>query len=796
MQQLKIAFKLPAMVIAIALLAGASVGLAAYFSSSATVTQQAEQRLAAAADNAATALAADLAAVGADLTLFAGRADTVSAIDQLAAAMADLRARGDATELLQDAYIVQNPHPAGDKLLLDASGQVPGYDEGHGRVHPGLRSLALSRGYADIVLFDGDLNAVYTVDKQADFGTNFGEGGGPWSASALGAVARAALASPAGTITLSDFEAYGPRAGAPASFMATPVYVEGRSHGVLAIQLPAERIEAVLARVKGLGAGGAVLLVGPDGTVYNSSPLIQGNDAGIPVLQGAVVTAALGGATGLGRVEHADGSIAIAAAEPMAFAGVDWALVALESQAAMAAPVIGLGQTILFVGGVMLVVAVAASLVFARSVMRPVSRLIEAMRDMTQEKFDVVVPGLDRADELGVMAEAVEVFRTNGLKARELQSAELGMSAERAGRVQAIQAVQHDIGQVVAAAIEGDFSRRLEANQADADLRQLAENVNALVASVDEGIQATGTVLAALARADLGPRMGGTYKGAFEQLQADTNAVADRLSQIVGQLRDTSGALKTATGETLSGAQDLSERLARQASTIEQTAAAIDQLSRTVMENASEADIASQQAQVISGDAEASAAVMGEATQAMGRITQSSSKISNIIGLIDDIAFQTNLLALNASVEAARAGDAGKGFAVVAVEVRRLAQSAASASADVKLLIEQSAADVQGGTRLVDDAAQRLTAVQGAIRDNAGLLAALAKASRNQARSIDDVSVAVRQIDEMTQHNAALLEETHGSIEQSQAQAGELDRAIGVFTLHNVPSRTRLLRAG
>ena len=103
---------------------------------------------------------------------------------------------------------------------------------------------------------------------------------------------------------------------------------------------------------------------------------------------------------------------------------------------------------------------------------------------------------------------------------------------------------------------------------------------------------------------------------------------------------------------------------------------------------------------------------------------------------------------------------------------------------------------MQGGTRLVDDAAQRLTAVQGAIRDNAGLLAALAKASRNQARSIDDVSVAVRQIDEMTQHNAALLEETHGSIEQSQAQAGELDRAIGVFTLHNVPSRTRLLRAG
>ena len=167
----------------------------------------------------------------------------------------------------------------------------------------------------------------------------------------------------------------------------------------------------------------------------------------------------------------------------------------------------------------------------------------------------------------------------------------------------------------------------------------------------------------------------------------------------------------------------------------------------------------------------------------MERITSSSAKISNIIGMIDDIAFQTNLLALNASVEAARAGDAGKGFAVVAVEVRRLAQSAASASSDVKALIEQSATEVKGGSRLVSSAAEQLAAMLGAVDENASLMQLIAKASREQASAIDEVSTAVRALDEMTQHNAALVEQTNAAIEQTEAQASELDRVVEVFKL-------------
>jgi methyl-accepting chemotaxis protein len=317
----------------------------------------------------------------------------------------------------------------------------------------------------------------------------------------------------------------------------------------------------------------------------------------------------------------------------------------------------------------------------------------------------------------------------------------------------------------------------------DPELNSLAQSVNNLVETVDRGVSETGTVLASLAKADLTHRMNGQFAGALAKLKDDTNAVGDKLTDVVTQLRGTSRTLKTATGEILAGANDLSERTTKQAATIEETSATMEQLASTVAQNANRAQEASVNAQSVTDTAEAGGKVMMAATEAMERITASSGKISNIIGLIDDIAFQTNLLALNASVEAARAGDAGKGFAVVAVEVRRLAQSAASASSEVKALIEQSGTEVAGGSKLVAEAAAKLTAMLEGARKNYELLQGIARESREQASSIDEVNVAVRTLDEMTQHNAALVEETNAAIEQTEAQAAELDRIVDIFTI-------------
>jgi methyl-accepting chemotaxis protein len=432
------------------------------------------------------------------------------------------------------------------------------------------------------------------------------------------------------------------------------------------------------------------------------------------------------------------------------------------------------------------VAGVLAGLVFAlvvtnRYVTGPLSRLTDGMQRLAAGELTIVVPHAAQTDEIGKMAAAVEVFRENAQRVAEMSADERTRQERAAQRAQMMERFQDEFDAVVAASLEGEFGKRV-ATDFDPDVKRIAVNFNTLMETVDRGLGETAGVLSALAETNLTRRIEGDYRGAFARLKADTNRVADNLSEIVSRLKRTSNDLKTATGEILAGANDLSERTTKQAATIEETSAAMEQLATTVVENAKRAESASTNAAEVSRTAEAGGQVMRDATEAMERITASSARISNIIGLIDDIAFQTNLLALNASVEAARAGEAGKGFAVVAVEVRRLAQSAAEASSEVKALIELSGTEVAGGSKLVAEAAGKLEAMLVGARRNNELLEGIARESREQAMAIEEVNVAVRQMDEMTQHNAALVEETNAAIEQTEAQAVELDRIVDVFT--------------
>ncbi len=436
-------------------------------------------------------------------------------------------------------------------------------------------------------------------------------------------------------------------------------------------------------------------------------------------------------------------------------------------------------------GGLIVLVAIATLLIVTNRVLRPLARITGAMKRIAGNELEIEVPGIKRRDEIGAMAHAVEVFRENGLKIRALSEEERASAEAAQQRAAEAAAMSASLSETVAAAGHGDFSKRVEIGFAQENLNQLASTVNNLMVTIERGLGETGEVLAAVAGTDLTRRVVGDYDGAFLNLKQDTNAVADKLADIVMQLKGTSGSLKLATGEILSGANDLSERTTKQAATIEQTSAAMEQLAATVMQNAKRANDASEVAATVTRTAEDGGQVMTAANDAMERITASSAKISNIIGLIDDIAFQTNLLALNASVEAARAGEAGKGFAVVAVEVRRLAQSAAEASKEIKGLIDQSGTEVKSGSKLVADAASKLSAMLTAARSSNELMNGIARDSRDQASSIEEVSAAVRQMDEMTQHNAALVEEINAAIEQTEAQATELDRIVDVFTIED-----------
>eukprot|EP00873_Tetraselmis_striata_P032139 jgi/Tetstr1/452403/TSEL_039439.t1 len=438
---------------------------------------------------------------------------------------------------------------------------------------------------------------------------------------------------------------------------------------------------------------------------------------------------------------------------------------------------------VLLAGLAALIAGSLLAVMIGRGLSGTIKQIAGRMRQLADGDLDLDLDQHQR-HEVGQMVEALTVFRDNGRAMRDMDSEKAQMAARDAEEHRLRADLQARIKSVVSAAVAGDFSGRIDVRYDDAELESFAQSVNMVMETVDRGLSETGQVLAAMADADLSLRVSGTYEGAFAQLKDDTNAMADTFADIVGRLKDTSRALKTATGEILSGANDLSERTTRQAATIEETSASMEQLAVAVTGNAQKAQDALDKTRAASELAQKGGTVMGEANQAMERITTSSARVSDIIKMIDDIAFQTNLLALNASVEAARAGEAGKGFAVVAVEVRRLAQSAAQASSEVKVLIEQSASEVGGGSRLVAQATETLREIREAVIENAEIMGGISNASREQASAISEVSSAVRLLDEMTQHNAALVEETNATIEQTETQVTTLDGIVARFKIN------------
>jgi len=567
-----------------------------------------------------------------------------------------------------------------------------------------------------------------------------------------------------------------------------PIKVDGKYVGTAGIDLALSDVNTAMAALKPFGTGQVMVMSSTGVAVSNPDAKAVGTKLpdSNPVAQIAKQAIAANGLVQLDATGP-DGAAWRYMAAPIAAGGTadKWAIVSTVPVATLSAAVNEARWTIIALSAIC--VLAAAALVFGLMkflVGRPLSSLGQTVDKMAGGEYNLVVPEIDRVDEIGTLSRAVEVFRQNGLKVAEMTEAEATrIIADQAARSKMMRDLQHAFGDVVDAAVAGDFTKRVDANFPDAELNSLAGSVNNLVGTVDSGLAETSTVLSAIARAELVERVRGSYSGAFGRLKDDTNAVADKLTEIVGQLKSTSGTLKTATGEILSGANDLSERTTKQAATIEETSAAMEQLASTVLQNAERAKGASANAGEVTRTAEEGGQVMHQANEAMERITTSSSKISNIIGMIDDIAFQTNLLALNASVEAARAGEAGKGFAVVAIEVRRLAQSAAQASSEVKLLIEQSSGEVKVGSKLVADAASRLAAMLDAARANNVLMDGIARESREQASSIEEVNTAVRAMDEMTQHNAALVEQINAAIEQTETQASELDRIVDIFSL-------------
>ncbi|MCA0928277.1 methyl-accepting chemotaxis protein [Ruegeria profundi] len=667
-----------------------------------------------------------LEGLDADVLALAAVPSTSTALEWFSATWST--SEGDPRQALTTAYISGNPYPAGERQLLSKAEGSEVYHMHHGRFHPPFLSIVDSKGFYDVLLVSPQGDVVYSVKKEKDFTTNLLNG--RFRDSGLGQVFRDAATDAPGTVHFSDLSPYEPSNNVPASFVATKVTNESGDYvGVLVIQVPIAVLDGIVNNPVGLGETGEVLLVGED---YNTR-IASRFENGVKVLEkvpfSEQIEFALSGNTSFfPNATGINGDRVASYVSSIVFHNDRWALVAEQSLDEILAPVRAERNFQILVSIACALVLSVVGWLFARTITGPINSLRHTMEQVTQGDLDVEVPEATRRDDFGTIGKTLVRMRDD---LREARKAEEERNQHQREQEEVVKELSIGLRRLSA----GDFSQPI-------------------------------TV---------------PFRSDHEQLRQDFNTTMQTLNATVVEVINTSNSIRQGAAEISQASEDLSHRTESQAATLEQTAAALDEMTASVKSAAEGAKSVEVTMTESRKEAEDSGAVVQNAVAAMTEIEESASHISQIIGVIDDIAFQTNLLALNAGVEAARAGDAGRGFAVVASEVRALAQRSSEAAMEIKTLIGNSSKQVERGVDLVGKAGEALNRIVDRVGHISQMVSEIADGAAEQSTGLGEINIGVTQLDEVTQQNAAMVEESSASSHLLNSDAAKLSELVARF---------------
>jgi methyl-accepting chemotaxis protein len=628
---------------------------------------------------------------------------------------------GAAQETLQQLYVFENPHPAGEKDQLRDAADGSAWSETHAEYHETFHTFQQEREYYDVFLFDLDGNLVYSVFKKLDFATNFRSG--EYSNSDLGAAFQKATSMSHGEVYVTDFAAYAPSNEAPAKFVAAPVFdTDGTRLGVVALQLPADKIGHIISDSDVLGETGQIYAVGEDGTARSNSTRPGGHgilDAlpALPQIEAAQHSeeTMMTGVTGL------SGEPVIAYTKIFDAFGKEWHLILEQDLTEANASTRHLLSLVLLQTVIVLIIAAALAFWIASKLTHRIVALSDSVTTLSGGDLESIVAETKTGDELGDIARALERFKT------ELAAGKDAIS-ERQRSVESQAKVMNQLSDALA---------RLADGRLDCGLRD-------------------------------------SFPPEYEKLRKNFNNTVQALSGIVGNLQKNAEQIDSDARRLNENTLSLSQRTESQAATLEETAAAMHEIGVSVKGTATGARDIAIAIDRTRDQAERGEQVRGEAVSAMEMIESSSAKIGHIVQLMDDIAFQTNLLALNAGVEAARAGDAGLGFAVVASEVRALAQRSSDGASEIRRLNVSSNESIDNGVGLVSEMGESIKEILSGVNEVSTQIKEIANRAEEQSVGLSEINSGIVILDRVTQQNAAMVDESAASSLELRQKASEM----------------------